>query len=36
MKYILFVGENAAEYRRYKMRQAIWNKNQSWPEPVLH
>ena len=39
MKYILFVGENAAEYRRYKMRQAIWNKNQtmlSWPELVLH
>ena len=29
MKYILFVGENAAEYRRYKMRQAIWNKNQT-------
>ena len=39
MKYILFVGENAAKYRRYKMCQAIWNKNQtmqSWQEPVLH
>ena len=39
MIYILFVGENAAEYQRYKMRQAIWNKKQampSWPEPVLH
>ena len=39
IKYILFVGENAAQYRQYKMRQAIWNKNQtilSLQEPVLH
>ena len=39
IKYILFVGENAAQYRQYKMRQAIWNKNQTIPsrqQPVLH
>ena len=39
MKYILFVGENAASTDDIKMRQAIWTKNptmMSWQELVLH
>ena len=39
MKFILFVGENTAGYRRHKNAPSNATENQtmpSWQEPVLH